>query len=355
MSRLYIYVLTTLYLCSVACSDHEIDHNEINGNEIMFAVENTQTNHVSRATLFDNSDALYSELNGGGNFTIQAYVTRTNTMYMNARVWYFADVERWRFREDNTVYHSYWPKNNSLNFFIHMPWDLSAEGCDYVTLGNYHGLNGPTFSCNIPKESTDTEKVNEFIYAYRTAVSNETQVRDPDNVIRLKFVHPFAAVNLRLKQSHRNLTIHKITFKNAYNSGSYTNAYDTYVDGFVHATWLPNTTGSRDRVIHVNKVVPDDINFDAEIGGPYLVMPQSLTGVTSADDISIDINYTWDTHINETASVKLVDAHPTITEWLPGNKYTYTLDLGDNKEEILFKVSVEAWEPIDYTNEIVVD
>ncbi len=348
-----IAVLSTTFL---GCSkENLVDEGNVVDTQIQFAVDKIEGLTQSRASIFEGNSSIIDESIGGGNFTVQAYVDGTNSKYIDARVWYFADATQWRFRQGNDIYHAYWLKNNDLNFFTYMPWDLSVAGTDYVTINNYSDLAGPSFTCNIPQTSTDSEVVNEFIYGFRKGQSKATQDRDPDKVTRIKFVHPLAAVYLRLKQSHRDLKIHSITFKNAYNSGTYTNSKDTYLNDFIHSSWVVNSSGTRDRIISVEKMVPDDINFDAEIGGPYLVMPQSLVGETSVDDISIDINFSWDEYDHHTESVKLITANPSITEWLPGYKYTYTLDLGDNKEEILFKVMVEAWELIDYPNEIVVD
>jgi hypothetical protein len=97
--------------------------------------------------------------------------------------------------------------------------------------------------------------------------------------------------------------------------------------------------------IDIEKSVPQDINYSSTIGGPYIVIPQSLDGVT------LSVNYTWNEKRVQSKNIPIKT--DTKTAWQPGQIYTYTLDLGDNKEEILFKVGVEAWdkgEDDDYEN-----
>ena len=42
------------------------------------------------------------------------------------------------------------------------------------------------------------------------------------------------------------------------------------------------------------------------------------------------------------------------TQWEAGYKYTYVLDLGNMREEILFEVQVEDWEYV-FDHELVVE
>jgi hypothetical protein len=89
-----------------------------------------------------------------------------------------------------------------------------------------------------------------------------------------------------------------------------------------------------------------------------------------SDDVCITINYTWD---NAKDADDVIDGDENtvpddnvyqitrpikltgITEWVSGRKYTYILNLGDNKEEILFQVKVDPWDKIEYENEIEIE
>ena len=77
-------------------------------------------------------------------------------------------------------------------------------------------------------------------------------------------------------------------------------------------------------------------------------------------DVTITINYTWDDGTdqdedNDTKEFTRSITTNSITSWIAGNKYTYILDLGDNKEEILFKVKVEPWVSGGDKNEIDIE
>lgn len=345
---LFLIVANLFWACSKGGDEQILDEK----NPITFSVSAhlmPDEDPGARATIYENSTSLYDEALGGGNFMVYSYPTRTSDCYFAGRVWYFEQADKWWFRDGNDIYDTYWPKSQNLNFIAYMPWDLTASNSNYITVNEFVYASGPSFVCNLPKVSQNVDNMQEFIYSYRTVLSNE--------LVDLQFVHPFAVVYFKLTQSHRDLTIHSITFENAYNQGTYSNPMDTKIDGFMHADWIPEPTGTRGRKIIVEKQIPNDINFDAEIGGPYLVMPQSFEGTTDAEDLTIAIEYSWDTYDHEVARVKLnaVGTAEDRLGWKSGVKYRYTLDMGDNKEEILFKVLVEKWDSVSYKNEIDVE
>ena len=101
--------------------------------------------------------------------------------------------------------------------------------------------------------------------------------------------------------------------------------------------WKPEGE-SGEMQINLSKIVPDDVNYHSAIGGPYLVMPQSL------ENVQLSVNYSWDKYQDQ-ESAKFSIFTDKVTAWQPGIIYTYYLDLGDNREEILFRVEVEEWIP----------
>ena len=134
-----------------------------------------------------------------------------------------------------------------------------------------------------------------------------------------------------------------------------TTTLNATTDNRTQISWT-GTGSTNSFTIPVGKTIPDQINFGAKIGGPYLVMPQSLASAT------ITINYLWNnkkTYDDENSNDEDYNSQnkedemnknniyqitrPLTGEWLAGNKYNYVLNLGDNKEEILFKVEVEPW------------
>ena len=136
-------------------------------------------------------------------------------------------------------------------------------------------------------------------------------------------------------------------------------------DNSTQISWIPTGNTKNTFTIGVYKIIPGDINFGAKIGGPYLVMPQSLGGAT------ITIRYVWNnekpfddviTGDEDYNSLNPDDeknknniyqiTRPLSGNWLASNKYNYVLNLGDNQEEILFRVEVEPWTPTGGNNNI---
>lgn len=310
----------------------------------------------SRAHLYKGTDGIVEEK----EFALNAYlINNQNTPYLT-KTWvqYVEDV--WRFGDKAHVgrlLDYYWPNDHKVNFVAYMPYDMDKSVVEQISFANDGGIN---FDCSLPgttedesrnrtvndtddEERSAEDSYHEFVYAYR----HEAPKGSPVN---LRFVHPFAAIKFKLSQSHRDLKIHSITLSGVRNTGTYTNANDTYTEygtnqsGLTYESWSGGTPGNF--ILNYDKTVPEDINYYSPIGGPYLVIPQDLT------DITLSVKYTWGGNVNNTKPVSIIKEEITI--WQPGKVYIYTLDLGDNKEEMLFQATVEEWvkgEDEDYEHE----
>lgn len=327
--------------------------------QICFETSVQDHTSISRATIFENQNDILNDAadgKGGGNLTMYAYISNEEAVRFKSRAWYF-NSKGWRFYDaaSNKFYNHYWP-NQSMDFFAYMPWDGSGKQ-KMITVGTHtpstdQNPGGLNITCNIPQpENLEDTKGQETIIAYTPNMHKQT--------VNLYFVHPFAAVSFELKQAHRNLTINWIRFNNVYLKG--TTTLNDATNNSTQISWT-GTDEPDDPVDHktftipVGKTIPTDINFGAKIGGPYLVMPQSLSEAT------ITIRYEWN---NEKTSDDVITGdedynsldpddeknknniyqitRPLSGNWLAGNKYTYVLNLGDNEAEILFKVLVEPW------------
>lgn len=320
-------------------------------SQIRFETSVQDHTGISRATIFENQNDILNDAidgKGGGNLTMYAYISNEEIVRFKSRAWYFNNVWRFYDGESNKFYNHYWP-NESMDFFACMPWD-GSEKQKMITVGTHTpstdqnpGLN---ITCNIPQpENLEDTKGQETIIAY---TPNKHKV-----TVNLHFVHPFAAVSFELKQAHRNLTINWIRFNNVYLTG--TTTLNATTESNTQISW-EGTGSTNSFTIPVGKTIPDQINFGAKIGGPYLVMPQSLSEATitiryvwnnempSDDVITGDEDYNSldpDDEMNKNNIYQIT--RPLTGEWLAGNKYNYVLNLGDNQEEILFKVEVEPW------------
>ena len=323
-------ILILLSVC-VSCTKKTPDTQT--GPAIDFSPSLTATVTPVKAELYD-SDNLISE-DHKGNFSVAAYISGTKDKHFlnTERVFYMYYPEdpaasKWRFYDSgsNSFYERYWPVSYSLDFLAYMPYDLADT---HVTLN----LDTQEFSCILPLDKTNQDSAHEFIYAFETGKSSDTN----NGVVTLEFRHPFSAVNFTLGQAHGNTEIHSVGLTGICNAGTFSIA-----DG----AWS-YSDATADMDIEVGKTVgiagSTGIQLNSHIGGPYLIMPQQT------DDLSLTVSFTWNEERTD-AVVPLGDG-----EWLPGYIYTYKLNLGDNQEDIITDVTVIPWKVIDYRNDIDVE
>lgn len=334
----------------VACSKTDDIPTDVSDTPIQITIEGWKPLIETRATIFENEeDFLNDDEKIGGNFTLHAYVPETGVTYIDGtRAWYFNGS--WRFFDEvnNNFIQYYWLHSGTLDFFAYMPYKDSPRNKN-IAIQSYDPTSGLTLKCTMQSEiGLNDADGQETIFAYTPNRKKE------QGTVNMHFVHPFAAVYFKLKQAHRNLTINWIRFNNVYLQG--TTTLTTTTDTHTEIEWDPQTGVSPSSFkININKTIPEEINFGGDIGGPYLVMPQSFGKgtVSDDDDVTITISYTWDDGINDNGVNDGINPQEftrsittsSVTGWTAGNKYTYILDLGDNKEEILFKVEVEPWIP----------
>lgn len=350
-------VLMTLVSC------FEIENVPSVQQKIEVEVDDVQSTKT-RALLLDNKDDIINQ----GEFALNAYLKSGGEYFTNTWVYYFKPDDgaaRWRFRDQvnpNNLINFYWPNDNKLNFLAYMPRELSNlnESACSVTNLTYVASSGVQFTAAMPaviEDKTEAEREaenskSEFVYATRLDQGKN------DGSVKLRFVHPFAAIKFRLQQSHRDLTINYISLHGLNTSGNFSSNEDTYArynnganpdqDYITVDNWSLTATPG-DFKINLSKSVPYDVNYQSQIGGPYVVIPQQLN--SGSKDVKISVNYTWNDETVTSPQISISTSN--VPSWLPGKIYTYILDLGDNKEEILFIVVLEEWdkgEDDDYEN-----
>lgn len=336
MKIVHAYIIAVLMLGLVSCRKSHIDPVDVSTVPIDFNVA-----QATKATIFEEDADLIESSKGGGDFTVSAYKSGTAERYIyNRHVWYFQDGRSWHFYDDdvNNVTDVYWPNTFDLDFVAYMPYQ-DASCYTGVTLHDYTAADGPSFSCDLPLDGTGQENLYEFIYAYEKNQNKDNIGSDGrKGVVKLNFRHPFSSVVIRLSESYR-MAINWIKLTGIYNEGVFDAANG----------WTPASGAVRkDLNVNIGKNVPDDINYNTPIGGPYVIMPQDLNV-----GVFLEINFNRDDEPAETKSVCLYA--PAIPKWEPGKRYTYNLTMGDPLEEILFNVAVEEWHVIDYKNEIEVE
>lgn len=283
----------------------------------------------TKASLQRSSTDLRSDL-----FHTYVYNAGTQTLYFESDVKYStedidASKHQWLFYSTDGGYKNYyWPLATSLDFFAYAP-----SSPEYVTVDN--STNPPTFTATLPLTNTGENKhqenIKEFMYAYTSGRQQSS------GAVPLEFQHPFAAVRFVVSQSHRDLTVNSISINGIYYKGT------SGTDGI----WTDLSEG--DLELTIDKIIPGDVNFGGELCGPYLVLPQINSGADS-NKKEVVIQFHWDGEPDSNwvpvdTGAKIYKLSGSITnDWEASKVYTYTLDLGNSREEILFKISVDEWE-----------
>jgi hypothetical protein len=98
-----------------------------------------------------------------------------------------------------------------------------------------------------------------------------------------------------------------------------------------------------DLVLNINKIIPGQVNFGGDLCDYCLVLPQINEGTPKS--FSIECHWDgYDTDPSDDVDETVKTFTGSITNnWEPSKIYTYTLDLGNSREEILFKVTVDPW------------
>lgn len=334
MKRL-LYTFAALML-GLMCSCSKDNVPEENSSIIRLMPIIGKDDVLTRASLFQNDDNLKSV-----SLHAYAYLAGTTTRYFDSYAHYStADVDytkhRWLFYSQmsggSISYHNYyWPLVDQLDFFAYAPVDNG-----YVVVQE---TNPPKFTATMPLTNVhsglDQEDMMEFIFAYSPDKDKSA------GAVTLDFKHPFAAIMFKVEKSHRDLTVNTITVDGVKYIGTCSVSRNT---PDVPSWSLDGAEGSMD--LTIGKIIPGDVNFGGDLCPPYLVIPQTNSG---ADKKTVTIEFHWDgtaddnwhpTGKNNTYTV----SGPISNDWSAGKIYTYSLDLGDSREEILFEVSVTDWD-----------
>lgn len=344
MIRLHKHISRT-YLLLAALAALSCDKEErVSSLEIEVTVENAAAPATRAATLFDGKATLTGSAYGGREFTMSAYLSGSDDIYFSDEcVHYYTAYEGtsrspWQFWTGTGIVRHVWPpQSGALDFFAYVPYeDNLATAVPYIDNIDYSAANGPSFECDLPITKAKQDLVKEFIYAYHQGVTSVTS----SCKIKLEFQHPFAAVSFRLQQGHRNMTIHEIALTNIHSQGTFTWANTPQWDA------TDSSAGNDLYVPIAEGAIPSQINFGAIIDGPFIVLPQDLA-VEGDGCTQLKIKYSWSKAVDPIVEEYMYVPIPNV-DWESGRKYTYNIDMGDNKEEIMFKVTVEAWDIEEY-------
>ena len=262
------------------------------------------------AATFDDDDDLQT----AGTFSCAAYQSGTATAYISpwASVEYVPARTFWEFSGGKR----YWPAEGSLDFFAYMPATLPSyiTAVTYAVTADSSPQPAPQLTCtNLPVTEAGQNELKEFIYALRTGQNKAGQGASG---VALTFKHPFARINLQWSDAdHTDITVSSIKFKDIKNNGT------CVIDGTTgNPSWTPSG---------------DAADFTAaDMGGPFLVVPQTFTG----DNVTIEVNATKE---GDTETFTATVA----TAWAAGYSYTYSFTLNFKAKELIIDTDkyTEQW------------
>ena len=315
--------LLLMFFCFLlaACSGSDGDVRDIpapdsNNPEIRLKADVWQMMEGTRATTYDNAEALQSETSG---FTCYAYTANSTTVNTDAgingsNVKWNSTNSAWEFQDGPDPHR--WPSSGDLDFFCYMPADPNTDSymetaASYISGISYAATDGPTpthtvgFSCNM---ALDVDK--EFVFALALGKNKS----NAGSGVSLTFLHPFARIRFKLSEaSGTSITINSITL-----GGDYYKTANYSYNGSA-STWTPSG-------------VPDAFGT-CNLNVDYLVIPHNYGSQT------LTVNATW----NEWSAVTRNVSASVNFNWEAGHSYTYTLTLKEYTLIVDVSKFTEQW------------
>lgn len=330
-------VFGVLLLCGCSMEKSSLENDR--AITVVPAVEKDDV--PTRAFLYNGESDLRSDI-----LRVHVYDSGTSDLYFDSNLKYSTeDIDesrhRWLFHDGSSYVDHYWPPGIFLDFFAYAP--LS---CGYVTPDT--SVNPPEFTAVMPLDNSSSavnlENMKEFAYAY-------SYKRDrTGGSVPLVFHHPFAAVMFKVAKSQRDLTVKSISIDGISRAG--TCRFDPLTPESLE--WDTDGLAAGNLMLEVGKIIPGDVNFGGDLCGPYPVLPQKNSGA-DAKNLCIECHWAgYDKDSDDESDDTKVLEGKISNDWEPGQIYTYTLDLGNSREEILFEVSVTPWKYV-YEHEFEIE
>jgi len=312
-------------LCLIAsCSKKEQPVSGSSSDEIRIEASLAD---VTKASLVTSENITSRRIHLDG-FTTNG-TTHTSNKHLDANALY--DNGGWVFYTTIKDVHYYWPQHSNLDIFAYSPVSLTNTCCSVERTPDFHNKLTCT---NLPMVNTSEAAgaLEEFVCVEK---NNCTKTDSP---VALQFKRPFSVVNFKLKEAVR-CDLNYIRITGIYNSGSLDCSADSWM-------WVPSgdTTSF---VCNVNKNYPSEINNESPLGGPFIMIPQSLRK-NEASPVYMEFNYkTVGNDKPTTTYVKLgtsSGSSGTVVElWKPGYNYTYYVSLLGAAGEVKMSIVCEEW------------
>ena len=337
-----LFFLAAAALALASCSSDETvesaalsKSNEINFRP--FVASNTRSADITESTL--------------SGFKVTATQTNTSTSY-------FTNVDFTGSGTYQSATKYYWPSAYNLDFYAYAPiaTDVVGSGKQIVPTSNGTAYDAASYTKFIVTPATAAASQVDLVYARTNNWGKATGAASGHEIptksgVTINFRHAESKVLIKLYNSNSNIkvTVKDASICNVYTTGVFTfNATDTDTK---NAALLANTQWSGQATSGSYTVTDESdtkynvaVGSAAQVGVDWILIPQTLTtaatysGTSVGDafngacikiDLKIQNNAGSPAYIVGDADHYVTAMWPlsSPTEWLPGKKYTYTVNL----------------------------
>ena len=305
---LYIYIIGALLLS--ACSKSEADRPD---NTISFApVAAKPTKAIISGTTYPTSES----------FVVSAFHNGTAAYFEDLTATYSNTNSLWA-----TTEAQYWPLGGSLDFIAYSPASagLTIDATDGVTATDYTVQNTAQMTTDLCYASATVADCSNHPAAVPLTFSHAlSQI-----VFRVKAAAYYTTNTTTVALSMTSLSLSGIYSVGDFAAGEWSNQDSAYTYTLSNSATSLTYDGNND---------PNVIDVCA-----YLYLPQTISA-----DARLNVGYTITQTVSGTPYTVenppvSIPLRNTVTEWQPGKKYIYTINIGlDNL--ITFTASTVAWE-----------
>lgn len=345
-NKIFCVALASLTMATSCSQDDLLSSSKSSENEISF--------HASMGL---KSRATETTTNNLESFVVNAF-KNGDANYMT-NVTYNKNKDSWT-NEKGTYF---WPTEGTLNFYAYAPATPGSAGTMKLD------KDAQTLTDFSPNSTAEEQK--DFIYTSTTG----SYEKDKENGVSLTFKHALSWIDIKAKNSNKAYTI-KITdvkLGNIIKKGTFT---FPSADGTTRSTasWTTSSTETDKQDYTTTTVTETTLSADgtvfAQLGGNFMVIPQTLTKQSKASEgnyIAVEVTVTMQggqemiskgwvyVGIGQDAAATTTSGNE-ITSWEMGKHYTYTLDfsegVGQDKDgncifdskEIAIATDVTPWD-----------
>lgn len=320
MSRRSINILLSIgIVLAAACTQTEIEQDPI-----CFApVASKSTKAIISGTTYPT----------GESFVVSAYYNGSSAYFNDLEASYSSAATFWE-----TSSSQYWPLRGSLTFNAFSPASASSSG---ITI-DANGVSATDYTIQ-----TAQQMATDFCYA--TATVSDC-INHPD-AVPMTFSHALSQVVFRAKADAYystasrtvNITLTSLGMQGIYSVGDF--SYGVWENQSAENYYTLSSTPTELTYDGSNR--PETIDVCT-----FLFLPQEL-GPNAAITVGYDLVQTVSgNEYSFSNSPVTIPLGAYLTEWQPGRKYIYTLNIGMNNV-ITFSVSAVGWQ--DESENIIVE